>query len=271
MTKKIMIGIAILLGILIAIWACTKVVVRPKTATRTSQSTSNDSSGSGSSGGGNSGGGDSNEENSGTGGGSSGGDENPIGTDNFTYQYSYGSNYVRYTPIANKFEKINHYSRDEARRMMPMDVHSWSIANFDRSKLIFSHFKLKDANGTVLYEYHDIEGAVHVSLAQNARETNRGNNHQQEYSRFLIAEGNYTIEYHNLSNSVGVAYLEALEQYEGNQFRMLVGSNVTGNLQASVENVDRLQVPPNLDVTVGFTVNFGQYTMVKFNANGFEH
>lgn len=259
MTKKLLIGIALVLGAILTIWACTKIDARPSTQTKTTQNNQTSDSG------GNTGGG---------GGGSSGGggdDENPVGTDNFTYLYTYGSNYVRYTPIANKFEKVDHTSKDAARAMIPIDLHSWSIANFVRSKLIFSHFKLKDSQGTVLYEYHDTEGAVHVSLSQNERENNRGNNHQAALSRFLIAEGNYTIEYQSLSNSVGKAYFEAFEQYESNQFRMLIGSNVTGNLQGSIEEADRMEVNPNTTITYGFTVTYGNYSIIKLNANGFEH
>lgn len=259
MTKKLLIGIALVLGAILAIWACTKIDVRPNTQTKTTQNTqTNDSGSSGGSG-------------SGGGGPGTGDDDNPVGSDNFTYLYNYGSNYVRCTPIPNKFEKVDHASKDAARSMIPIDLHSWSIANFVRTKLIFSHFKLKDSQGTVLYEYHDTEGAVHVSLSQNDRENNRGNNHQAALSRFLIAEGNYTIEYQNLSNSIGKAYFEAFEQYEGNQFRMLIGSNVTGNLQPSIEVSDRMEVSPNTSITYGFTVTYGNYSMIKFNANGFEH
>lgn len=257
MTKKLLIGIALVLGAILTIWACTKIDVRPTTQTKTTTDNQTSDSGGSTGGGGSSGG--------------NGDDENPVGSDNFTYLYTYGSNYVRYTPIANKFEKIDHYSKDAARAMIPIDLHSWSIANFVSSKLIYSHFKLKDSQGTVLYEYHDTEGAVHVSLSQNERETNRGNNHQVALSRFLIAEGNYTIEYQNLNNSVGKAYFEAFEQYEGNQFRMLIGSNVTGNLQPSIEVADRMEVSPNTSITYGFTVTYGNYSMIKFNANGFEN
>ena len=88
MTKKLLIGIALVLGAILTIWACTKIDVRPTTQTKTTTQNdpTNDSGGS-------------------TGGGGGGGDddENPVGTDNFTYLYSYGSNYVIYTPIANKF------------------------------------------------------------------------------------------------------------------------------------------------------------------------
>lgn len=257
MTKKLLIGIAVVIGAILTIWACTKIDVRPTQQKTTQNNQTSDSGGS-------NGGGDG-------GSGGSGGGEDPIGSDNFTYLYVYGSNYVRCTPIPNKFEKIDHYSKDAARAMIPIDLHSWSIANFVRSKLIFSHFKLKDSQGTILYEYHDTEGAVHVSLSQNERENNRGNNHQVGLSRFLIAEGNYTIEYENFSNSIGKAYFEAFEQYEGNQFRMLVGSNITGNLQSSIEESDRMQVNPNTTITYGFTVAYGNYSLIKLNANGFEH
>lgn len=258
MTKKLLIGIALVLGAILTIWACTKIDVRPNTQTKTTQNNPTNDSG-GTTGGG-----------SGGGGSDGGDDENPVGTDNFTYLYNYGSNYVRYTPIANKFEKVEHTSKDAARRMVPIDLHTWSIANFVRSKLIYSNFKLKDSQGTVLYEYHDTEGAVHVSLAQNDRENNRGNNHQAALSRFLIAEGNYTIEYDNLNNSLGKAYFEAFEQYEGNQFRMLVGSNLHFNLQSSIERADRIQVNPNTSITFEFTLSYGNYSVIKFNANGFE-
>lgn len=259
MTKKLLIGIALVLGAILTIWACTKIDVRPNQQTKTTTSNQTSDSGGSTGGGGGSGGG-----------GTSGGDDNPVGTDNFTYLYNYGSNYVRCTPIPNKFEKISHFSRDAARRMLPIDIPSWSISNFNREKLIFGHFKLKDNQGTVLFEYHDTEGAVHVTSSQNQRENERGNNHQAALSRFLISEGVYTIEFENLPNSVGSAYLEAYEAHDSQQYRMLVGSNITGNLQGSIEIPDRLQVSPNNSVSVSFTVSFDNVNYLKVNTNGFE-
>lgn len=253
---------AIILGV---VWACTKVEVQPTKPKDTPTSQNTESNDSGSSGGGDGTGG-------GTGGGGTGG--GGVGTDNFTYLYNYGENFVRYTPTPNKFEKVNHYNRDESRQMMPIDLHSWSIANFNPSKKIFSNFRLKDAGGVVLYEYHDTEGAVHVSFAQNEREISRGNNHQSDYSRFMIASGGYSIEYEVLGNSVGKPSLEFVEQHEGNTFRMIIGSNPDGNLIGQVNVSDRLLIESkNEIITRNFTINFinENNCILKFNANGFEN
>lgn len=258
MTKKLLIGIALVFGAILTIWACTKIDVRPTTQTNTT--TNNQTSDSGGTTGGGDGGG---------GGGGGGDDDNPVGSDNFTYLYTYGSNYVRYTPIANKFEKVSSLTPDANRQMMPLQINTWSIANFRRDKLIFGHMKLKDNQGNVLFEWHDTEGAVHVVLAQNERELQRGNNHQAGLGWFLMATGTYTLEYETFPNSMGIPYLEGYEQYEG-QIRLLVGANLTGNLQHGLEESERLQVPIGTTISRTFTVDF--FTgIINFDANGFEH
>lgn len=206
--------------------------------------------------------------NTGTGGETGGGGTGGGTPDNFTYLYQYGSNYVRYKPTANIFEKTAGVSRDNGRRMMPIDLFSWCIANRNRNKLIFCNYRIKDSNGAVIFEAYDTEGAVHVSLAQNDRENNRGNNHQEQYSRFLIKEGTYTIEFSRLNGSVGVPQLYLVEQHDGNQFKCLVGNSVG----QTVGSVDNIGIGVNDTYTATFTISFidEDNCIIKGNANGFD-
>ena len=194
------------------------------------------------------------------------------GVDPYTYLYQEGESYVRYLPVGGQLEKNDGGPRDAARRMMPIDLHTWSIANFDRDLLMFSHFRLADAGGATLFEYHDTEGAVHVSLAKTERESERGNNHQADLSSFLLVEGTYTVEYTLSADSVGHPSLMVWRQREGNRFLMLVGSSVTGVEQDSVDGDDGIWVDFGETVTRTFTVEFldEDNALYKSNANGFE-
>lgn len=193
-------------------------------------------------------------------------------TDPYSYLYQSGDNYVRFRPVANVLEKVSGAQRDVARQMMPIDLHTWSIANFNRSLLMFTHFKLRDAAGTTLFEINDLEGAVHVALAQNAHETDRGNNHQPQLSDFLIATGSYEVELSVLPGSLGKPSLMLWRQREGNLFLVLVGAAPSGQEQSSVSGPDGLLVNVGETVTRGFTVTFVDEpnAIYKSNANGFE-
>lgn len=246
----------ILIGIfVIIILACLpKNTATPRSANLPNGTGGNNNTGSGNTGtGGETGGGGS----TGTGGGT---------PDNFTYLYQSGSNYVRYKPTTNVFEKTAGLSRDNARRMMPIDLFSWSIQNRDRNKLIFCNYRIKDSNGTVIFEAYDTEGAVHVVNAQNERESNRGNNHQEQYSRFLIKEGTYSIEFTRLNGSVGTPYLWVVQQFNG--FKCLVGSSVGQTLQS----LDTIGINVTDSYTANFTIDFvdEDNCIIKANANGFD-
>ena len=186
--------------------------------------------------------------------------------------YESGASYVEYQPIPDVFEKIAGGGRDTARRMMPIDLHSWSIANFDRDRLMFSEFALTDAAGRTLFRYHDEEGAVHVTLAETSRETDRGNNHQSAYSAFRIVEGTYTATYTLLAGSAGHPSLMLWQQREGNRFVVLVGASPTGAEQSSVDAADGYTVAFGETVSRSFTVSFldEENALYKSNANGFE-
>jgi len=192
--------------------------------------------------------------------------------DPFTVLYMEGDSYVRYRPVADVFEKTDSLTRDVARKMMPLDLHTWSIANFNRDLLIFSHFRLMDKGGYTLFEYDDTIGAVHVALAQNDAELARGNNHQPALSEFLIAEGEYQVEYTLSPGSVGRPSLMLWRQRANNQFLLLVGANVNGAEQGSIEAVDGILVNFGETVTRPFTVQFldEDNALYKSNANGFE-
>ena len=186
--------------------------------------------------------------------------------------YESGASYVEYQPIPDVFEKIESGGRDAARRMMPIDLHTWSIANFNRDLLMFSEFALTDSSSRTLFRYHDEEGAVHVSLAENSRETDRGNNHQTAYSDFRIVEGTYTVTYTLLPGSTGHPSLMLWQQREGNRFVVLVGNSPTGTEQSSVEGADGYVVAFGETVSRSFTVSFldEENALFKSNANGFE-
>ena len=188
----------------------------------------------------------------------------------FTYAYQNGSDYVRYQQIPNVFEKANSLVRDDARQMMPSDWHTWSIANFNRNKLIFSAYKIKDSQGRTLFEINDNTGAVHVSLAQNSTETARGNNHQSALADFLIKAGTYTIEFTNKASSQGIADLIIWEQHENNTFKILVGQT-PGAVLNNIDNA--IDVYPNQTITRTFTIQYinENNCIIKSNANGFEN
>jgi len=193
--------------------------------------------------------------------------------DPFTVLFEDGDSHVRYRQVADIFEKTDNAMRDVARKMMPIDLHSWSIANFNRDLLMFSRFRLMDEVGYTLFEYNDTIGAVHVVLAQNDAEEARGNNHQPALSEFLIAEGDYQVEYTLKPGSAGRPSLMLWRQRPNNQFLLLVGADVTGNEQGSVEAVDGILVNFNATVTRSFSVQFidEDNALYKSNANGFEH
>jgi hypothetical protein len=174
--------------------------------------------------------------------------------------------------VTNTFEKTDSLMRDVARKMMPIDLHSWSIANFNRDLLMFSHFRLMDKGGYTLFEYNDTIGAVHVVLAQNDAEKARGNNHQPALSEFLIAEGEYQVEYTLMPGSAGHPSLMLWRQRPNNQFLLLVGANVNGTEQGGVDAVDGILVNFNETVTRPFSVQFldEDNVIYKSNANGFE-
>lgn len=199
--------------------------------------------------------------------GCGGGDPDP-----FTVLFEDGASHVRYRPVPDIFEKTDNLMRDVARKMMPIDLHSWSIANFNRDLLIFSHFKLMDKGGYTLFEYNDTIGAVHVALAQNDAELARGNNHQPALSEFLIAEGEYQVEYTLMPGSAGRPSLMLWRQRANNTFLMLVGADVDGVEQGSVDAVDGILVNFGETVTRSFTVQFldEDNALYKSNANGFE-
>jgi hypothetical protein len=192
--------------------------------------------------------------------------------DPFTVLFEDGDSYVRYRPVADTFEKTDSLMRDVARKMMPIDLHTWSIANFNRDLLMFSHFRLMDKVGYTLFEYNDTIGAVHVSLAQNDQELARGNNHQPGLSEFLIAEGDYQVEYTLKPGSAGRPSLMVWRQRPNNTFLVLVGANVTGVEQGGIDGVDGILVNFNETVTRPFTVQFldEDNVIYKSNANGFE-
>lgn len=192
--------------------------------------------------------------------------------DPFTVLFEDGDSYVRYRPVADTFEKTDSLMRDVARKMMPIDLHTWSIANFNRDLLMFSHFRLMDKVGYTLFEYNDTIGAVHVSLAQNDQELARGNNHQPGLSEFLIAEGDYQVEYTLKPGSAGRPSLMVWRQRPNNTFLLLVGANVTGVEQGGIDGVDGILVNFNETVTRPFTVQFldEDNVIYKSNANGFE-
>lgn len=192
--------------------------------------------------------------------------------DPFTVLFEDGSSYVRYRSVTNTFEKTDSLMRDVARKMMPIDLHSWSIANFNRDLLMFSHFRLMDKGGYTLFEYNDTIGAVHVVLAQNDAEKARGNNHQPALSEFLIAEGEYQVEYTLMPGSAGHPSLMLWRQRPNNQFLLLVGANVNGAEQGGVDAVDGILVNFNETVTRPFSVQFldEDNVIYKSNANGFE-
>lgn len=193
--------------------------------------------------------------------------------DPFTVLFEDGASYVRYRPVPDIFEKTDSLMRDAARKMMPIDLHTWSIANFNRDLLMFSHFRLMDKVGYTLFEYEDTIGAVHVALAQNDAEKARGNNHQPALSEFLIAEGDYQVEYTLKPGSAGRPSLMLWRQRPDNKFLLLVGANVTGNEQGSIEAVDGILVDFNETVTRSFSVQFldEDNAIYKSNANGFEN
>lgn len=186
--------------------------------------------------------------------------------------YESGASYVEYQPIPDVFEKMDSGGRDVARRMMPIDLHTWSIANFDRNLLMFSEFTLTDASSRTLFRYHDEEGAVHVTLAENSRESDRGNNHQAAYSDFRIVEGTYTVTYTILPGSTGHPSLMLWQQRDGNRFVVLVGNSPTGAEQSSVEGSDGYVVAFGETVSRSFTLSFldEDNALFKSNANGFE-
>ena len=194
-------------------------------------------------------------------------------TESFTELYREGDSYVRYQAVTDVFEKASGLSRDSSRRMMPIDLHTWSIANFNRDLLMYSHFSLSTASGTTLYEYNDTEGAVHVTLAETERESERGNNHASDLSDYLIAEGDYQISYTLSSDSAGRPSLMLWRQRDGNHFLMMVGAEVTGVEQDSVEGDDGILVEPGETVTRSFTVSYldEDNALYKSNANGFEY
>ena len=193
--------------------------------------------------------------------------------DPFTVLYEQGDSVVRYRPVADVFEKTDKLVRDPARKMMPIDLHTWSIANFNRDLLMLSRFRLMDKGGYTLFEYKDTIGAVHVALAQTPEETARGNNHQPALSEFLIAEGDYQVEYTLLPNSAGHPSLMLWRQRENNLFLLLVGAAVNGVEQGSVDADDGILVDFNETVTRSFTVQFldEDNAIYKSNANGFEN
>ena len=193
--------------------------------------------------------------------------------DPFTVLFEQGDSVVRYRPVPDVFEKTNSLVRDPVRKMMPIDLHSWSIANFNRDLLMFSRFRVMDKGGYTLFEYKDTIGAVHVSLAQTPEETARGNNHQPALSEFLIAEGDYQVEYTLLPDSAGRPSLMLWRQRENNLFLLLVGAAVNGVEQGAVDAVDGILVEFNETVTRPFTVQFldEDNAIYKSNANGFEN
>lgn len=193
--------------------------------------------------------------------------------DPFTVLFEDGDSYVRYRQVTDTFEKTDNLMRDVARKMMPIDLHTWSIANFNRDLLMFSRFRLMDKVGYTLFEYNDTIGAVHVALAQNDAETARGNNHQPALSEFLIAEGDYQVEYTLKPGSAGRPSLMLWRQRPDNQFLLLVGADVDGNEQGTVDAVDGILVNFNETVTRSFSVQFldEDNALYKSNANGFEN
>ncbi len=191
--------------------------------------------------------------------------------DPFTYAYQENGNFVRYLPIPNAFEKIIGGQRDNARKMMPIDLHTWSIANFDVNKRMFSDFRLQDGSGKVLYEIHDLEGAVHGELATNQRDKDRGNNHQQDKSDFLISEGDYTVVYTLLGGSTGRPQLIVWRQRPNNMFAILVGANPS---ETDGNTIDDKGYLVNFGETVSRTFHVTYFdednVLYKSNANGFE-
>lgn len=189
-----------------------------------------------------------------------------------TQLYENGDSFVCYRPVPDVFEKTDQLVRDAARKMMPIDLHTWSIANFDRDLLMLSRFRLMDGQGFTLFEYRDTIGAVHVSLAQTPEETARGNNHQPALSEFLIKEGAYQVEYTLLPGSAGHPSLMLWRQRENNQFLVLVGADVDGVEQGSIDAPDGILVGFEQTVTRSFTVEFldEDNAIYKSNANGFE-
>jgi hypothetical protein len=189
-----------------------------------------------------------------------------------TQLYENGDSFVCYRPVPDVFEKTDQLVRDAARKMMPIDLHTWSIANFDRDLLMLSRFRLMDGQGFTLFEYRDTIGAVHVSLAQTPEETARGNNHQPALSEFLIKEGAYQVEYTLLPGSAGHPSLMLWRQRENNQFLVLVGADVDGVEQGSIDAPDGILVGFEQTVTRSFTVEFldENNAIYKSNANGFE-
>lgn len=192
--------------------------------------------------------------------------------DPFMVLYEQDDSLVRYRPVADVFEKTDMLVRDAARKMMPIDLHTWSIANFNRDLLMFSRFRLMDKGGYTLFEYKDTIGAVHVALAQTPEEKARGNNHQPALSEFLIAEGEYQVEYTLTPGSAGRPSLMLWRQRENNLFLMLVGAAVNGMEQGAVDAVDGILVGFNETVTRSFNVQFldEDNAIYKSNANGFE-
>ncbi len=193
--------------------------------------------------------------------------------DPFTVLFEQGDSVVRYRPVPDVFEKTDSLVRDPVRKMMPIDLHTWSIANFNRDLLMLSRFRLMDDVGYTLFEYKDTIGAVHVSLAQTPEEMARGNNHQPALSEFLIAEGDYQVEYTLLPNSAGHPSLMLWRQRENNLFLLLVGAAVNGVEQGSVDADDGILVDFNETVTRSFSVQFldEDNAIYKSNANGFEN
>lgn len=192
--------------------------------------------------------------------------------DPFTVLFEQGDSVVRYRPVPDVFEKTNSLVRDPVRKMMPIDLHTWSIANFNRDLLMFGRFRLMDKGGYTLFEYKDTIGAVHVALAQTPEEKERGNNHQPALSEFLIAEGEYQVEYTLTPGSAGHPSLMLWRQRENNMFLMLVGAAVSGLEQGAVDAVDGILVDFNETVTRSFNVQFldEDNAIYKSNANGFE-
>ena len=113
---------------------------------------------------------------------------------------------------------------------------------------------------------------MHVTLAENSRESDRGNNHQTAYSDFRIVEGTYTVTYTLLPGSTGRPSLMLWQQREGNRFVVHVGNTPTGTEQSSVEAADGYVVAFGETVSRSFTLSFlgEDNALFKSNANGFE-
>jgi len=190
----------------------------------------------------------------------------------YLYQHPSNGSFVRYQKIENVFEKTEQLQRDAARQMMPIDLHTWSISNFNASLLMYSEFKVLDGAGTTLFEYRDTEGAVHVTLAQNEYEAARGNNHQTSLSSFLIAQGEYKLVYKLAPESKGKPSLMLWRQRPENLFLILVGSNPSGVEQGNADGPDGYLVSPGEQVERSFAIQFVDQDNVlyKSNANGFE-